>query len=62
MYDEPTGTGEPIAPNYGPSDYLEEEELARMRSLYAGEVTLTDRWFGRFVDRMADLGCWRARS
>jgi arylsulfatase A-like enzyme len=56
MYGEPTGTGEPIAPNYGPADYLEEEELARMRSLYAGEVTLTDKWFGRFVDRMADLG------
>ena len=56
MYGEPTGRGEPIAPNYGPSDYLEEDELARMRSLYAGEVTLTDKWFGSFVDRMADLG------
>ena len=55
MYGEPTGRGEPIAPNYGPSDYLEEDELERMRSLYAGEVTMTDRWFGRFVDRMADL-------
>lgn len=27
-----------------------------MRALYAGEVTMTDRWFGRFVNRMADLG------
>jgi arylsulfatase A-like enzyme len=56
MYGRPTGRGEPIAPNYGPSDYLEDDELARMRALYAGEVTLTDRWFGRFVDRMSDLG------
>ena len=56
MYGEPTGRGEPIAPNYGPSDYLEEDELGRMRNLYAGEVTLTDKWFGAFVDRMADLG------
>ncbi len=56
MYGEPTGTAEPIAPNYGPSDYLEEGELRRMRSLYAGEVTLTDKWFGHFVDKMAELG------
>jgi len=26
-----------------------------MRALYAGEVTLTDKWFGRFADKMADL-------
>ncbi len=56
MYGEPTGTGEPIAPNYATSDYLEEGELARMRALYAGEVTLTDKWFGAFMDRMTDLG------
>ena len=36
--------------------YVEEDELQRMRSLYAGEVTLTDKWFGHFVDRMAELG------
>jgi arylsulfatase A-like enzyme len=56
MYGEPTGTGEPIAPNYDTSDYLEEAELRRMRALYAGEVTLTDKWFGAFVNKMAELG------
>lgn len=56
MYGEPTGAGEPIAPNYGPSDYLEEAEVKRMRALYAGEVTLTDKWFGDFMNRMDDLG------
>ena len=56
LYGEPTGTGEPIVPNYDTSDYLEEAELRRMRALYAGEVTLTDKWFGSFVNKMAELG------
>jgi arylsulfatase A-like enzyme len=55
LYGEPTGTGEPIVPNYDTSDYLEEAELERMRALYAGEVTLSDKWFGNFMNRMADL-------
>ena len=55
MYGDPIASGEPIAPNYGASDYLEEAELQRMRNLYAGEVTLTDKWFGEFMNRMADL-------
>jgi len=54
MYGEPTGTGEPIAPNYATSDYLEEAEMRRMRNLYAGEVTMTDRWFGEFVNGMEE--------
>jgi arylsulfatase A-like enzyme len=56
MYGEPTGTGEPIAPNYDTSDYLEEEELKRMRHLYAGEVTMADRWFGEFVNGIEERG------
>ncbi len=56
MYGEPTGTGEPIAPNYGSSDYLKEAEVKRMRELYAGEVTLTDKWFGDFMNKMDELG------
>jgi arylsulfatase A-like enzyme len=56
MYGEPTGSGEPIAPNYGPSDYLEEAEVKRMRELYAGSVTLTDKWFGNFMNKMDALG------
>jgi arylsulfatase A-like enzyme len=27
-----------------------------MRALYAAEVTMTDRWLGRFLDRVDDLG------
>ena len=29
--------------------------LARMRALYAAEVTMTDRWLGVFLDRLHDL-------
>jgi arylsulfatase A-like enzyme len=51
-----SGDGEPITPNYGPSDYLTGRELERMRNLYAAEVTMTDKWFGDFMRKMEDLG------
>jgi arylsulfatase A-like enzyme len=47
--------GEPITPNYGTSEYLTERELERMRNLYAAKVTMTDEWFGRFMQKMEDL-------
>ncbi len=57
LYDDPDYNGrEPVAPNYGPSGYLTEREIERMRALYAGEVTMTDKWFGNFMNRMDDLG------
>jgi arylsulfatase A-like enzyme len=56
MYGDPIKGYEPIFPEPGPSDYLTRRELERMRALYSGEVTLTDEWFGKFVNRMDDLG------
>lgn len=47
---------EPIIPLYGESNYLTERLLKRMRALYAGEVTLVDRWLGYFLDKANDLG------
>jgi arylsulfatase A-like enzyme len=35
---------------------FDEREVARIRALYAGEVTLVDRWIGYLVGRLADLG------
>lgn len=55
MYGEPTGRGEPIVPNYSDDSWIEDDELKRMRALYAGEVTMADHWFGNFMNRMADL-------
>jgi arylsulfatase A-like enzyme len=56
LYDEPYDGLEPFSPVYGPSNYLTARQLQRMRALYAGEVTMMDRWLGRFLDRMEQLG------
>jgi arylsulfatase A-like enzyme len=50
-YDGP----EPFTSSSGASDWLTEEQLKRMRALYAGEVTLMDRWLGAFLDRMEEM-------
>lgn len=36
-------------------DFLTERELQHCRALYAGEVTLVDRWVGFLLDRIATL-------
>jgi arylsulfatase A-like enzyme len=55
LYDEPYGGLEPYSPRYGPSSYLTDRQLRRIRALYAGEVTMMDRWLGRFLDKMEEL-------
>jgi arylsulfatase A-like enzyme len=61
MYGDPDYRGvEPVRQlNLPVSRYLEGEErelmLARMRALYAAEVTMTDRWLGVFLERLHDL-------
>jgi len=56
MYDdEPYDLKEPFSVIYGPSDYLVERELQRMRARYSAEVTMADRWLGRFMDKMEEL-------
>ncbi|MBA3953380.1 MAG: sulfatase-like hydrolase/transferase, partial [Rubrobacter sp.] len=44
-----------MEPVYGPADAFTDAQLERMRALYAGEVTMVDRWLGRFLDRMEEL-------
>ena len=65
MYGEP-GLPRPRAsrPYYAPvSRYLSAGEarvlLARMRALYAAEVTMTDRWLGTFLDKLHALNLER---
>jgi len=44
-------------PHYWFTDgYLSDEELKYIRALYAGEVSLVDRWLGRFLERIEDIG------
>ena len=55
MYD-PDYDGENIIwPNYGPWTGSD-AELNHIRSLYAGELTMVDKWFGRMIDKLETLG------
>lgn len=56
LYSDGYGGPDPIAPNYSDANWIEEQELERMRALYAGEVTMTDHWLGEFLNKMTDLG------
>lgn len=51
-YDQP----ERVSPSYGSGDYLTEEQLERMRVLYAAEVTMVDRWLGFFLKQVDKSG------
>ncbi len=56
MYN-PGYTGEVVDyPLYAPVDFLSDSELKHCRALYAGEVTLVDRWVGRVFQKIEDLG------
>ena len=44
-----------IHPRNGPVDWLTPEELERIKALYAGEITLVDRWFSDFLDKIDEL-------
>ncbi len=56
MYSNGYDGRDPIVPNYGGSEWIDDAELERMRALYAGEVTMVDSWFGRFMDKMNETG------
>jgi arylsulfatase A-like enzyme len=56
LYDEGYSGPEPIVPNYSDAGWIGERELERMRALYAAEVTMTDRWFGNFLDKLYSSG------
>ncbi len=57
LYDDELYPGpEPHQPAQGPSDYLTERELERMRAWYAAELTMVDHWLGNFLDKVEELG------
>jgi len=45
-----------IYPAYDRAGYLSSDELRHCRALYAGEVTLVDRWTGHLLERAESLG------
>ena len=56
LYDEGYEGPEPIIPRYDEDDYLTDRQLLRMRALYAAEITMMDRWLGKFLDKARELG------
>jgi len=56
MYD-PGYDGQVVRyPQYALTDFLTDAELQHARALYAAEVTLVDRWVGRLLEKIDDLG------
>jgi len=56
---DPDYTGPPMMhPNYGPSDAYTPGELRNLRAHYAAEAELVDRWVGRVLQKVDDLGLW----
>jgi len=57
MYADPNYKGpRMIDALYSTVDYMSEEELAFIRAQYAGEVSMTDKWFGFFIDVLRQRG------
>jgi arylsulfatase A-like enzyme len=46
----------PIHPMYTTQPWCTESELTQMRANYCGEVSMVDRWLGRFLEKIDDLG------
>lgn len=57
LYDPGYEGEEVIYPRYDRwEDFMTEAELKHARALYAGEVTLVDRWIGKLIERAESLG------
>jgi arylsulfatase A-like enzyme len=56
---DPDYDGTPmIHPNYGRSGDYTEAELRNLRAHYCAEAELIDRWLGRVLQKIDDLGLW----
>ena len=47
-----------IHPNYGKASDLTPEELRNLQAHYRAEAELVDRWVGRVLQKIDDLGLW----
>jgi arylsulfatase A-like enzyme len=57
MYGDPGYQGPEVGvTDYGFARNFTSELLRRLRAVYAAEVTMTDVWFGRFMERFRELG------
>ncbi len=57
LYGDPDYDGPEVGTvDYGPQNYLSEDELRRAHAGYAASVTMTDKWLGTFLERFDELG------
>jgi arylsulfatase A-like enzyme len=60
LYADPDYDGDQMLyPQYGRTTYMTEDEHRNAKALYAGGVTLVDRWVGRFLDLAERLGLFK---
>ncbi len=60
LYADPDYDGDQITyPQYGRFTYMTPQEHTNIRALYAGQVTLVDRWVGRFLELAERLGLFK---
>jgi arylsulfatase A-like enzyme len=56
MYGDPDYRGPEIGVTRYGFSHFSEEQLRRLHAIYAGEVTMTDRWLGHFLERFYKMG------
>jgi arylsulfatase A-like enzyme len=56
---DPDYAGTPMLhPNYGPASAYSDAELRNLRAHYCAEAEMVDRWIGRVLQKIDDLGLW----
>jgi arylsulfatase A-like enzyme len=54
---DPGYNGEVLAhANYGRTDYMTDAERQNVKAIYAAEVSMVDKWLGRLLQQVDDLG------
>ncbi|MCX7012445.1 MAG: sulfatase [Candidatus Sumerlaeota bacterium] len=56
LYDPGYKGDELIEPAYEPSAYASKREIEHMRCMYAGKLTMVDRWIGWLLDGIENMG------
>jgi len=57
-YDPNYKGDELVEPRYWTAEYATRREIDHMRKMYAGEVTLVDRWAGYLLEGIRQMGLW----
>ncbi|MFC1580723.1 sulfatase [Thermodesulfobacteriota bacterium] len=56
LYDPAYKGKEYIFPQNGPCDHMSEGEIKHIQAMYAAKLTMVDRWFGHFMEKIDLMG------